>query len=694
MKRMKFFVPLVAIVSVVTVFGFTQGARTPSVARQPQQASDAGDIYLSDRVGAVEEHVLRDQNTAVHIYMDTAKDPYLFFAFPAGNSGTGIWFKTATNGATLQAIARPTTLREGNLHGAQIDIRSSAQELTIDDTILGSMRFVRDRELKGIVELPTPPEVHDQAISVAGNHVQIIRQSLNGLAEYQLNIEALGDTRIEPSGNTYRFVSPTQVEMRVTGMTGEVPLTAVNAANLFKPESFAKIEAKKRQMLAFLVYKEKILAGSPRYDSEFGRDSIFSVDALFEDLKPEAIENLLMANLNGMNPQTGEISHERNEGDFACHERMLHNLPYKGVICIVEDYKMVDDNFAFAQLVKKYLTRFPQREDAFLHRQDARGLTVRDLLQRNFDLIENQTAPFVISSTYKNLISFKPGQDTGDWRDSKEGNAKGHRTFNVNAVLAPAALKALADLYANEKSAFYNAGRAQKLAAAFQVWNHDAIKLFAMHITGKNLFAYAQRFMKSLGKNPSALPAPPGNGLDFFALAIDDSGQKIPIIHSDDSLMMMWGEPSPEYLATISQRINLPFPYGLHTPVGLVISNPVLAPPKLQESFGPRKYHGSVIWTVQEDLMQLGLERQLLRKDLSAALKTVLAKAETEIRSLRTRRNFKGAAEILMIDTQQGREVAVPFSGNAKGNSNQLWSHLLDTRQDFPATAERQGGGI
>ena len=69
------------------------------------------------------------------------------------------------------------------------------------------------------------------------------------------------------------------------------------------------------------------------------------------------------------------------------------------------------------------------------------------------------------------------------------------------------------------------------------------------------------------------------------------------------------------------QRIRQPFPYGLNMGVGIVIANPVFATPEVQKRFGPKKYHGRVIWTMQEDLLQLGLDRQLERNDLDSSLR-------------------------------------------------------------------------
>ncbi len=71
-----------------------------------------------------------------------------------------------------------------------------------------------------------------------------------------------------------------------------------------------------RNALTFLSYKEKFLAGSWRFNTYFGRDTLMSVRLLMPALTPEAVEAGLGAVLTRLSPQ-GEVAHEEDIGEFA-----------------------------------------------------------------------------------------------------------------------------------------------------------------------------------------------------------------------------------------------------------------------------------------------------------------------------------------------------------------------------------------
>ena len=79
------------------------------------------------------------------------------------------------------------------------------------------MRFIRDRELN----VKIPDEVHNQKITFSKNKVNIIRSSLNELAEYEVDLECLGDTRLQIKDGLPLFESPTEVRIRVRGLSSE-----------------------------------------------------------------------------------------------------------------------------------------------------------------------------------------------------------------------------------------------------------------------------------------------------------------------------------------------------------------------------------------------------------------------------------------------------------------------------------------
>jgi hypothetical protein len=183
-------------------------------------------------------------------------------------------------------------------------------------------------------------------------------------------------------------------------------------------------------------------------------------------------------------------------------------------------------------------------------------------------------------------------------------------------------------------------------------------------------------YLRDLGIDPSRLAAEPKEDIVFPAIALGKDGQPIPVMHSDDSMMMTFGFPSLNYLRNVSQRIDNIFPYGLRTPVGILVANPVFSSRAMQAKFDETKYHGRVSWTMQEDLLVYGIDRQLERKDLPADLRASLTHSKNEVEKVIQSKSTMGGTEVFSIFYRNDQWVALPFGGDAKSNSNQLWSHL------------------
>ncbi|MBX2988335.1 MAG: hypothetical protein KF802_10610 [Bdellovibrionaceae bacterium] len=659
-----------AVDSCQTVFASSKGKRLT-------------DLAFREKIGRVEEHSVREGQTAAHVYMDSTIDPYLFFAFPAGNSGVALWMKSSGGTpAHLEAVSSPRVVsREGGLNGVEIQARAGASRLSLGDSVLGSMRFIRDRELN----VQIPAEVATKNVREENGRLIFERESLNGLARYVLEVEATGDTRLVRNGSSFELVSNREVTFKARGYSSEKALTPLSIQDVFQEKALSRMDRKKLEAFSFLLYKEKLMAGSPRYLSKFGRDSIYTLRVLMDVMKPEAIESLLTATMSGMHPKWGLVSHEQHEGDFVSYVRLKRHEKYKGVDAPMEDYKMIDDDFAFVIVLGEYMKRYPERAKGFFDRTEQRGLSQRDLAARLFRYVEKSTADFARNPTYRHLISLKGHEKTGEWRDSENGLAGGRYPFDVNAALVPAALKALSEIARHPTAGFQDAGAAESFHRAFEVWNTRAAPLFEVRVSAAQAKKAGEDYLRELGIPARELGASPREDLVFPAIALDAKGEPIPVIHSDDSLMMTFGYPSPAYLRTVSQRYQLQFPYGLSTPVGVLVANPVFASRELKGKFDETKYHGRVSWTMQEDLIVYGISRQLLRDDLSSSLKADLRQSSRLVEKAIASKAAMGGTEVFSIFYRDGRYEAVPFAGDAKSNSNQLWSHL---RLAFPGQGE------
>src|ERR1700738_5025200 len=128
----------------------------------------------------------------------------------------------------------------------------------------------------------------------------------------------------------------------------------------------AASDAATRDTLTFLTYREKLLAGSWRFDTYFGRDTLMAVRLLMPVLSPTAVEAGLSSVLVRLSVQ-GEVAHEEDIGERA----VLDHLESDGSrsAAPVFDYKMIDGDYLLAPVASAWLVhdrRARPRAAAFL----------------------------------------------------------------------------------------------------------------------------------------------------------------------------------------------------------------------------------------------------------------------------------------------------------------------------------------
>ena len=114
----------------------------------------------------------------------------------------------------------------------------------------------------------------------------------------------------------------------------------------------AEADATARHALTFLSYQEKFLAGSWRFNTYFGRDTLMSVRLLMPVLTPAAVEAGLGAVLTRLSPQ-GEVAHEEDIGEFAILDHLRAGQSRSDAP--VFDYKMIDGSFMLAPVAAEWL---------------------------------------------------------------------------------------------------------------------------------------------------------------------------------------------------------------------------------------------------------------------------------------------------------------------------------------------------
>lgn len=638
-------------------------------------------LAFSVRQGRIFNEFLREGPIAAHLVLRAGPEPRILIAFPAGNSGVGLWFARQAGGAAwnVRGALQPVRARDAKgrpLYGITAQASLADRELDLHQAVLSSIRVLRDYQSNGTL----PPGIA-VAPAVKGQTFTWSRERLDGAVSYRLTIEVL-DGRV--SGRRILAGSDGRIGLRITGLTGETPLVPLAGPQLLRQPSVGRPAT--RDTLAFLAYREKFLAGSWRFDTYFGRDTLMSLRLLMPVLSPTAVEDGLDSVLARLSPQ-GEVAHEEDIGEQA----VLDHLRADGSrsAAPVYDYKMIDENYLLAPVAAEWLLApgSRARSSAFLatavggpqERHGSRGAA----LVRNLRFVAQSAVAFAQAPAVSHLIGLKPGVPVGDWRDSETGLGGGHYPYDVNAALVPAALEATARLEASGLLAPYAGASDRALfARAAQmatVWRERARPLFEVTI-GHSVAANAiEIYADSVGvpAEPAVDAIGPGP-LRFHALALAASGEPIPVMHSDEGFLLLFEDPKPRDLDRIVSILMRPFPAGLMTGVGMVVANPVFCAAGLQSEFTRNAYHGTVVWSWQQALFAAGLERQLERPDLPGPVRADLIRAQRVLWSAIEATRSMQNAELWSWSYEAGHYQLRPFGSAAadadESNAAQLWS--------------------
>lgn len=624
---------------------------------------------------------VREGPVAAHLLLRNGSDPRILVAFPAGNSGVGLWFDTVPRGATWRMEQAPRPTSAPGIAGPQPAVVTiatiDAPQLRIKQAVLSSIRFLRDYQSVGRF----PKEVAVDPV-IAGNTIRWSRPRLDGKPGYLLQVRLLsgsirGGALVADAGRPLR--------MEITASSGETPLNGLADNELLNARA-AKDPAA-RNALRFLSYREKFLAGSWRFQTYFGRDTLMSLRLLMPVLQPQAIEAGLGSVLARLDAR-GDVAHEEGIGEFAVVDRRQHGGSGDAAVL---DYAMVDDDYMLAPVAATYLLDhgMPTRARAFLEKKLASegvpGTTepAGKALVRNLRFVIDTARPFADDPGYARLVAIGKGRLTGQWRDSEEGLGRGRYAYDVNAVFVPAALEATARLMrAGLLDRYLTAGDRAALARAeamATVWRTRAPALFRVSTPAAQARPRIEAYARSLG-----IPAAPAltslgsSPLTFHAIALDDGGRPIPIVNSDEGFALMFADPSPADLETYVTAAMRPFPAGLMTDIGMLVANAAQTDATVQARFTPAAYHGAVVWSWQQALFAAGLERQLARRDLPPATRAVLTRAQATLWQAINAARATQSSELWSWDYSGGRYRVVAFGAGKQdvdeSNAAQLWS--------------------
>lgn len=622
----------------------------------------------------------RDGKVAAHLLLRSGNDPRILVAFPAGNSGVGLWFETSKQPVTwaLSVDPQPISLQDSKgrpLHGIEAHVAIDARTLDVKQAVLSSVRVLRDYQALGTAptEVLTEPRVE-------GKQLVWKRDRLDGAAGYQLSIEALGNAQLAGDVIT---APDSGLRLKIRALTGDPPLTPIEVAALLK--SSAAPDQRARNALTFLSYEEKYLAGSWRFDTYFGRDTLMSLRLLAPVLQPTAIESGIGSVLARL-AANAEVAHEEDIGEFAVLRNMREGRGPKD--SPIYDYGMIDDDFMLAPVVADcLLERLPTRTEAerFLATRNVTGERQGDALVRNLLWVIDRTSAFARDPRSQNLVALKDGRMTGQWRDSEEGLGRGRYAYDVNAVFVPAALEAIDELLGSGLLTPYISKEQRAILAGARpqshVWSTEAPPMFAVTIPAQQAREFVSAYGKGLGINVAgALDGP----VTFKALSLDAAGRPVPVMHSDEGFALLFSQPSPADLDRSVAMMMQPFPAGLLTPIGLLVANPVFADAEVQARFTNTDYHGTVVWSWQQAVLAAGLDRQLARDDLPPSVRERLTKARSQLRSVIDATQALRTSELWSWSHANGTYRAVPFGQQGRhvdeSNAAQLWSTVFLAR--------------
>jgi glycogen debranching enzyme len=633
--------------------------------------------------GRVLNEFYRQGPVAAHIVLTSGATPRIVFAFPAGNSGAAVWFDARSDAfawAPDVTIAPSSkALPEGSvMHGVTAELIATGGSVTIREAILSSVRVIRDR--REDAERTTPevlvqPQVSERAVNWE-------RRRLDGAAGYALSINVQRGTLARNDAGAI-ILSPAEdgrLQLRVTALTGDTPLTPFPRETLFT--SSAGRDARLRDILAFLAYEEKLLAGSWRFNTYFGRDTLMSVRLLTPVLKPPAIEAGLGAVLERMS-EHGEVAHEEDIGEFAVLRRRHEALPADSAP--IFDYKMIDDDFMLPVVAAHYLldtSEGRERAPAFLARKADSGEAYGSRLVSNLRFVLGATRSFAREPDWRHLVPLKH-ESVGNWRDSNDGLGGGRYPYDVNGVFAPAALAGIARLHASGVLRPYLEAADDELlsqsAGMAEVWRREAPRLFDASFSSGRARAEVEAYARRTGVEAGpALRAIGDDGVRFRAVALDAQGHAIPIMNSDEGFSLLFLDAEPAETARVAEALTRPFPAGLLTDVGLLVADPAYANDEIEPRFDRNRYHGTVIWSWQQEVLAAGIERQLARSDVAGAARETLLRARAKLRTAMSASDAMRGSELWSWSQVEGRYRLEPFGQRSddetESNAAQLWS--------------------
>ena len=678
---------------------------------------------------------------AAHLFWEPMPECRLGLCFPGGNVGVQIRFCPLKEQQPLTVrFESIEPCKDKALQKIRFNLVIDGGPVEIIEPVLDSIRVIRSNSIPEIVTKSKQDNItpnvtgEDTAglsiTSIPGGGIEF-SSNLPGEKKilFQMILKTSG--RFDTSGSSPVLYGPegAPLNVTVTAATNYKPLTPYPPGGILTVEATKKLNKiiKKRpeiitarNALGFLCYQEKLLAGSWRYLTYFGRDTLMTTLLLFDHLQPQVVENAFKSVVERLSPQ-GAVCHEEEIGPQAAYRQLEKQSGTNGSKSLPElenvekpvyDYKMIDDDFML-----------PILGNALLHRSGcSRALLQSSLMEPlagNLNYILKKAMPFYESGKSRDMVAINPKEQVGDWRDSNRGLGWGRYPASVNVYLIPTALKALDCILNHEPvreilekicrerlpgSLLRTALNDRSLLSRMcREWN-KAPSRFLIRLSPGQLRERLSRYFKhgpiddEMQKALLIQPVEPGitlndflsgkaipnnltDGLEFHALSLDENTRPVEVVHTDGGFGLFLGTPDSQEVDRQVKLLTLPFPLGLALPAGPAAANSALSGnQRLWTDLDFKAYHGTVVWSWQMAMLHLGFVRQLERfRNIPGKQDTVklISAAIDKLEEMEKQAGPLSCWELWTHRENNGRILPVPYGSpgdETSSNPVQLWS--------------------
>ena len=381
--------------------------------------------------------------------------------------------------------------------------------------------------------------------------------------------------------------------------------------------------------LSLLSRKGKLLAGGPRFFTYFGRDTLISLALLTGSVTSDLALHGFRSVLERLSVR-GEVAHEEMVGEYAAfflQQRNPHTVLTSpavgdryGTPGLLE-YHMVDDDFLFPAVLARWNEVEGTHDTERLLSETV--LTSSGEKRSGYELL-GRTLTYCYSRIREGMIPYHTSVDVGDWRDSL--SSQGIRySYEVNIGLGlnfVSVARTLARQLRELKrflpdQLFSEEGEAS--AAAFKKEGER----FTVHIEPGEIRERVRYWLEYAGFTNDELSVLhhrldmtpiPSDGYSFTAFGLDEHKQPIEVQHNDVAFTLLFGQPCIEELDYLLRPLETPFPLGLKTDVGILVSNSVFASDfQVARDLSRSHYHGLVVWPLMNSILFHGIQHQLQR---------------------------------------------------------------------------------